>query len=54
MGSNGDTNVSAITSAHAMMNGLSTASVPISFQPLQTDNRQQQMLLYQQQQQQEA
>ncbi|CAF1045203.1 unnamed protein product [Rotaria sordida] len=51
IGPNDDTNDSGISSTHAMMNGIPTASVPIPFQAMHTDNHQQQMLLYQQQQQ---
>lgn len=51
MGPNDDTHDSGLSSAHQMMNGIPTSSLPIPFQQMQTDSQQQQMLLYQQQQQ---
>jgi hypothetical protein len=60
IGSNNDTHDSGMQSSHSIINGLPTASVPIPFQRMQTNEQQQQqqqqqqMLLYQQQQQQQA
>lgn len=64
MGAGDDAQDSGMPDAHLLMNGMHTASVPIPFQRMQTDNQQQQqqqaqqqaqqqqMLLFQQQQQQ--
>ncbi|CAF0982745.1 unnamed protein product [Adineta ricciae] len=60
IGPGDDIHDSRISESHLMMNGMSTASLPIPFQRMQTDNQhqqqqqqqQQQLLLYQQQQQQ--
>ena len=49
IGPNDNTNDNDIPSTHSIIHSLPTASVPIPFQAMQTDNQQQQMLLYQQQ-----
>ncbi|CAF1009353.1 unnamed protein product [Adineta ricciae] len=53
IGPHNDINDSGLPSVHSVMNGMPTASVPIPFQRMQTNDAQQQMLLYQQQQQQQ-